>query len=137
MKFMNMFDHFLPSWGELSLHGLTATSHLSYGSVYLLRAMFTYGIRFIMVLPQYPMRCHPFVGSTFLKDRHDGYETETGDAHRRVRQVRVLSIIWILKWGADRVHSEYVNRWKVTVPQRSCDLNGKRRCLATEEGPLL
>jgi hypothetical protein len=63
--------------GEQCLHGLLLTADRGYGSIALIRTLLRHGIGSI-VMPQHLLRCHPFVGRSFLRiTRHDENEDES------------------------------------------------------------
>lgn len=63
--------------GEFSLQGRLVTSHCRYGSMQLLKIFVQHGLGVIVVMPDHPIRCHPFVGwSYLLVGRNDDEEEE-------------------------------------------------------------
>ena len=74
----------LESRGEQSMHGCIFTADRGYGKMSLLREFQRNGIGSMLVLPEHLLRCHPFVGKSFLlPSRYDEEESEETDNDAR------------------------------------------------------
>eukprot|EP00474_Spongospora_subterranea_P007755 CRZ08213.1 hypothetical protein [Spongospora subterranea] len=70
-------NYILDACGEQSLNGFVMTADRGYGSMSLLKAMLSHGIRCIFIMPEHLKKCHPFVGKSFLNlDRDEEIEGE-------------------------------------------------------------
>ena len=74
----HLIDAVLEGRGESSFHGFTLTADRGYGKYSLVQELFCKGISAIFVLPEHLIRCHPFVGRSFLSvARLDDEESES------------------------------------------------------------
>ena len=61
-----LIRNLLEGHGEHSIHGLVFTADRGYGSMALLKLLLSYNIGSIFIMPEHLLRCHPFVGKSFL-----------------------------------------------------------------------
>ena len=62
----HLIRNLLEGHGEHSVHGLVCTADRGYGSTALLRSLLSDNIGSIIIIPEHLLRCHPFVGKSFL-----------------------------------------------------------------------
>lgn len=77
-NFPHLLDVLGDGRGELSIHGLIATSDRGYRPMELLKSFVQHGIGVIMILPDHPIIYHSFVGKFYLTiGRGDDYFPNT------------------------------------------------------------
>lgn len=74
----HLIDAVLEERGESSFHGFKLTADRGYGKISLVQELLFKGISAIFVSPEHLIRCHPFVGRSFLSiARLDDEESES------------------------------------------------------------
>ena len=75
-----MFRAVMQSVGQLNPRGIIVTADRGYGRLSLLSQMLSLGFCSMFIFPEHLIRCHPFVGKSFLQyDRSDVEDESTRD----------------------------------------------------------
>lgn len=86
-----LISTFIDVRGDNSLHGLVLTADRGYGNLSLIRSLLLHGISSILVMPQHLIRCHPFVGRSFLRvtrqDENEGVSDPDKSSDEDIAQI--------------------------------------------------
>lgn len=113
--------------GESSLHGLILTADRCYGSTSMAQIFSKLGIGSMVIMPQYLLRCHPFVGRSFVSitryddDNIDEESSEEDDANSCEYQPPISSTSYFVMQNEDG--------------SRTVSNNDRRRKFIIDDGP--